>query len=172
METLENTKLVEALEKKYMDRFNFVPNLAKQLFTHPQIARIYTDGALDLTDHGLLTEDERQIVYLTISAFNECHYCTAAHTFLAKDLAKLDEEQIKAVKSGKATGNERYDHLSAATRLILEKRGHLNKNEIKKLMFNGIDQVQVYEIIGQIALKTITNYTNHIAKTKIDNSFK
>ena len=45
-----------------------------------------------------LTPAEQQVVYIAVSAFHECEYCVAGHTYLAR-AAKLDESAITALRS-------------------------------------------------------------------------
>ena len=59
-----------------------------------------------------------------------------------------------------------------ATRLLMDKQGHLSGEDLAKLEQQGIDREVLFEIIGNIAVKTISNWVNHIARTKVDKQFR
>lgn len=162
------TKDIFALAEK---RFGFVPNLIKALNKHPLVMKLYTDGVFLFEDNGLLTPKEQQVVYLAISAENKCYYCTAAHGFVAQKVAGLEAAEVESILNGKLSSNARYNALITSARLTLEKRGWLTTDDLKKLEDLGVGKEQIMEIIGLIALKTITNYVNHIEETPIDSAF-
>jgi len=151
-------------------KWGFTPNLIKEMVVSPAVAQVYLNGQ-EMMAEASLTNKEQQAIELAVAAYNECHYCTAAHGTLGK-LAGINSEDLAAIKSGGLPQDERSKALVSATRLILEKRGWLNADELQSLFAEGIDRAQVYEIIVLIGLKTISNYINHIAHTEVDRQFK
>ena len=47
-------------------------------------------------------------------------------------------------------------------------RGHVSDADIKAVKDAGYDDAQVIEIVLHVALNTLTNYVNEVAKTAID----
>ncbi len=168
MYAVEHEDISQKIAEDAEERFGIVPNLIKQLFAHPIVAQIYADGAFALQDKGVLSPDEQHVLFLYISNYNDCHYCKVAHAFAVKRSAQLSDADFEHLKKNEKTGNDRYNALTGAAQLILEKRGKLSKSEMNGLSEQGVDKTTVYEIIGLVALKTITNYTNHIANTVVD----
>ena len=59
-----------------------------------------------------------------------------------------------------------------ATRRILEKRGWLSDVDESEFEDLGLGRPEFYEIIALIGIKTMSNYVNHIAETKLDEPFR
>ena len=60
----------------------------------------------------------------------------------------------------------------ASLQAILNQRGDLNDEQIARFKAVGYDNQQLLEIILGIAQKTISNYTNKLANTPLDDQFK
>ena len=58
-----------------------------------------------------------------------------------------------------------------AALLIMEKQGHLTGQDLARLEGQGLDREVLYEIIGNIGVKIVSNWINHIAGTKVDAQF-
>jgi len=58
------------------------------------------------------------------------------------------------------------------TRRMVQARGWVEDHEIESFMAAGYGKQQVLEVILGIAVKVIHNYTNHIAKTPLDDVFR
>ena len=150
--------------------FGFVPNVLKELAASPEVLDLYVRGTEILND-TVLDEREKQIVILAVSNHNGCDYCQAAHGMVAKK-AGASAEDVEAVKNHQPLEKARDNLLVDAAHRILEKKGWLTAGDLQEFEEKGIDRRQILEIVGIIALKTITNYTNHIAHTEIDDVFK
>lgn len=150
--------------------FGFVPNVLKELAASPEVLDLYVQGTEILND-TVLDEREKQLVILAVSAHNKCGYCQAAHGMVAKK-AGASAEDVEAVKNHQPLSKARDNLLVDATNRLLEKKGWLTDEDQKEFEEKGIDRRQILEIVGIIALKTITNYANHIAHTEIDDVFK
>ena len=51
-------------------------------------------------------------------------------------------------------------------------RGRLTQSQVQDFVVAGYSKAQVLEVITAVALKTISNYTNHLADTPLDRQFK
>jgi AhpD family alkylhydroperoxidase len=151
--------------------YGFVPNLLKEMAgASPAVAQVYLDANAAI-EEASLTGAEQQAVILAVSAYNDCHYCTAAHATVGQ-MEGLAEDDIQAILDGGLPGDERLSRLVQATRRTLEQRGWLEADDLAELEAQGIDRGQVYEIVALIGIKTISNYVNHINKTEIDPQFQ
>ena len=145
----------------------FVPNQIKVLNEHsPAAARAYI-ATMDLIEQGELPDDEREAVILTVSRYNDCHYCTRTHAFLGRE-AGLSQETIESIHRGGLPDDDRLRSLVKATRLLLDKRGWLDDEDLSALESAGIGKTELYEINTLIGLKIFSNYVNHIAQTEVD----
>ena len=142
-----------------------VPNLFATLANAP----VALDGFLSLSktlSRGRLSNRQREIVALAVAQENECRYCVSAHTALAKAAGVSEAEALKA-RGG--DGDDPFEHaLVTFAQTIVRRRGHLSDAEIESARKAGIDDGLVMEIVANVALNTLTNYTNEIADTEID----
>ncbi len=159
----------EEIILKVTEKFGFVPNLLKELTLSPAVAETYLK-IYELMEEASLTQKDIHSVAIAISAENGCTYCVKAHSAVGKQVG-IALEDLELIKDGKDPEDERLKAVVKAARVLHEKRGWLDAKDITDLHAQGIDKGQLYEIITIIAHKTISNYVNHIAGTKIDKQF-
>lgn len=166
----ESTDKAESILKEVKNKFGFVPNVLKEMSASPGVLNLYLKGN-EFLEESELTEQEKQLVILAVSRYNECEYCQAAHTFIALK-SGVDKDDIDGIKQELEPKTPRAKALVLAARLLLNKKGWLTQDNLAELEKRGVNKTQVYEIIGIIGLKTISNYINHVAGTEIDEVFK
>lgn len=154
--------LLEAVKKQ----FGVVPNMFRLVANSPAGLEGYLglNGALA---KGSLPAQTRERIALAVAEFNGCDYCLSAHSYIGKNLAKLDEAEIAANRTGKS-GDAKAQAAVAFAGAVLRQRGHVSDAEIQAVKAAGYDDAQVIEIILHVALNTLTNYVNEVAKTAID----
>ena len=57
------------------------------------------------------------------------------------------------------------------TTQVVDKRGWLSAEDVGNFIAAGYSQAQILEVVLGVAMKTISNYTNHIAGTELDAAF-
>lgn len=67
---------------------------------------------------------------------------------------------------------ERLGALSTVARRLVESRGWLDDGEVAAFLEAGFDEAQLLEVITALAMKTLSNYTNHLAETPPDPPFR
>lgn len=143
------------------DKYGFIPNLAAYVAESPGVL-----GAIlklsEAFDQSSLTPQEQQVVLLTVSTLNGCSYCKTVHTALGKQV-QLDDATIQAVISFEPLKDTRLNALRDFTHQLLEEKGWLDKGKVQSFMDTGFTRAQVFEVIMGVALKTMTNYSNHLA---------
>ena len=143
-----------------------MPNLIREMSASPAVARVYLGGQEAMAGASLSARDQ-QVVQLAVSVYNECAYCRAAHRAGAKG-GGVAPADIAAIERGDRAEDPRVAALVSATWELLDLRGFLKGADLERLLAQGIDRAQVYEIVALIGLKTISNWVNHIAHTEID----
>ncbi|MEX2400604.1 MAG: carboxymuconolactone decarboxylase family protein [Rhodothermales bacterium] len=161
----QREKIFEAVESK----FGFVPNLIRELAESPAVAQTYLNGA-DALSSGAFTQKEQQVIQATVAVYNACHYCTAAHGTIALG-AGLDKDELAAILKGETPSDERLAAIVDTTREVLEQRGWLDEDEQAAIEARGLSRAELFEIIGFIGVKTLSNYVNHVAETEVDEQF-
>lgn len=149
--------------------YGFVPNLLGVLATSPATLKAYM-ALGKIFDESSFSPVERQLVILTISRFNECGYCMAAHTVIA-GMHDVPQDVIAAIRDDRPIADKRLEALRKFTVLALRKRGWITDTDITAFASAGFDHAQVLEVVLAISFKTISNYVNHIAKTPLDAGF-
>jgi len=99
------------------------------------------------------------------------HYCTKTHA-AAGQQAGLDTETTATINEGGLPNDDRLRPLVQATRRILGKRGWLSDVDESEFEDLGLGRPEFYEIIALVGIKTMSNYVNHIAETKLDEPFR
>ena len=169
--TIENApEASKPLLENSLKSFGMVPGLHGVLASSPETLEAYQ------TLHKLFSEtsfnaEELTVVWQSINVEHECHYCVPAHTGIAH-MMKVNEDLINALRDGKAMPNEKLQILQDTTLSIVRNRGNISDAELEKFYAVGYGEKQIIEIILGIGQKTISNYTNHIANTPIDEAFK
>jgi AhpD family alkylhydroperoxidase len=123
-----------------------------------------------LLQRGSLSPIEKQVVALTASRENACHYCVAAHSTLAV-AAKMDPVDLRALRDGQPLSNSKLETLRQFTLTLIKKQGWPSTEDLNSFYAVGFTRAQLLEVIAWIGLKVITNYTNHIAQTPVDSLF-
>lgn len=152
-------------------KYGFIPNLAGVFAESPAAMSGLLSGlaAYDNPEMGL-SEIERQVVMLTVSVRNRCAYCTAAHSMLADKLG-LTRGQIDQLQNEKPLADLRLEGLRRFTLAIVEKQGWINDADKQAFEQTGFGEGHVLEVVQGVALKTLTNFANHIARPPVNAEF-
>jgi len=156
---------LKAIEKKY----GFIPNLMAIMGNAPASLQAYLK-LNELFSQTSLSPVEQQIVILTASAANQCEYCVAAHSMEAP-MHRVPEEVIEAIRDGNPIADDRAESLRRLTEEIVNSRGWPQQETIDQFLSAGFQPEQILEVILGVAMKTLSNYTNHLAETPLDAQF-
>jgi uncharacterized peroxidase-related enzyme len=154
--------MLDAVKKQ----LGVVPNLFRLVANSPAALEGYL-GMFGALNKGALPAPTRERIALAVAEINGCDYCLSAHTYLGKNLAKLDDAEIAANRTG-ASNDPKADAAVRFAVKIVRERGHVGEDDIRAVKLAGYDDAQVIEIVLHVALNTWTNYINEVAKTDID----
>jgi len=158
------------LLEKSLKGFGMIPGLHGVLASSPKTFEAY-QKLHELFQDSSFNNDELTVVWQTINVEHECHYCVPAHTGIAH-MMKVDAALTEALRNSTVIPNEKLQVLQDTTLSIVRNRGRISDAELEKFYAVGYGEQQVLEIILGAAQKTISNYTNHIANTPVDEPFK
>ena len=151
--------------------FGFIPNLMGVFANSPEMLKGYL--ALEAEwNKTSFTPQERTFALLAASLENECGYCIAAHSTVAKAFLKVPAETVAAIRAGNPTGDKKTDALVTLVREFVSKRGHATPATIDGFLAAGFTKMQVMELLMAVALKTISNYLDHISPAPLDAAFE
>ena len=143
-----------------------VPNLFRMVGNSPASLEGYL-GLNRALSKGKLDPGTRERIALAVAEINGCDYCLAAHSYLGKNLAKLDDAEIEANRNGASSDPKASAALRFAAQ-IAKARGHVSDSELQIVRTAGYTDEEIIEIISHVALNTLTNYINNATGTKID----
>lgn len=159
--------LLETAQKK----MGFVPNMYKAMANSSNLLSAYVQGYDDFRANSDFSPAEHEVIFLTISQINGCEYCMAAHSFLAGAMSGVPDDATVAIRDGKPIPDTKLSALNIFTQLMVIKRGLPDRKEVEAFLSAGYEEKDILEIILAIAVKTISNYTNHIFHTEVDEVF-
>jgi uncharacterized peroxidase-related enzyme len=149
--------------------YGFVPNLYATMAEAPSILEGYTTLS-NIFGKANLSETERQIILMTNNRLNGCNYCMAAHTTLSQ-MGGVSDDVIEALRNNTPIADRRLEALRQFAIAINESRGWPTDGQINAFLSAGYSRQTVMEVILGTALKVLSNYTNHVAETNLDDAF-
>jgi uncharacterized peroxidase-related enzyme len=159
--------LLEGIERA----FGFVPNLYAVFAESPAAL----GGALAIFEafsKSSLSATEQQLVMVAVSEANDCRYCVAAHSTIAKRMVKVDPALIDAARRRAPLADAKLDALVRFTRQIVEQRGTVSDAGLASFLGAGYTKAQVVEVLLGVGMKTFNNYVDHIAHVPLNDQFK
>lgn len=142
-----------------------IPNTFATIAKSPAALEGYLGLASGLR-RGRLTPRQRELLALAVAQANECQYCLSAHTASGKAVG-LTPDQVQRARAAKSDNPLENAILSLAMK-VLEQRGLVSGATLTAAREAGVDDGLIIEIIANIALNTLTNFTNRLADPDID----
>lgn len=154
--------LLEAVNKQ----LGVVPNLFRMVGNSPAALEGYLSlmGALG---KGELSARTRERIALAVAEANGCDYCLSAHTYLGKNVVKLDDAEISANRNGGSNDQQAAAAVLFAKQ-VTDTRGRVSDADLNAVKAAGYSEAAVIEIVLNVALNIWTNYVNTVADTEID----
>ena len=142
------------------------PNMFRAISNSPQALEGHL-GMFGALGKGTLPAATRERIALAVAEVNSCNYCLSAHTYLGRNLAKLDDAEITANRSG-ASNDPKADAAVRFAATTARLRGHVGDAEFAAVRLAGYTDAQIIEIVQHVALNTWTNMFNSVFQTEID----
>ncbi|MDX1648021.1 MAG: carboxymuconolactone decarboxylase family protein [Longimicrobiales bacterium] len=162
----ESTSMVADIESKY----GHEPNIIEGIKRSPQLLRSYVNLS-EAFERTSLTPEEQQIVLLTVSRFNECEYCTSVHSLTAEQ-TDLEWNTVERIRNRESLEDERHEALRTFTEHVVNNAGHVPHDVFTRFKSAGFDERNALDVIVGVTLKTLTNTSNHLMDTPLDEQFE
>lgn len=142
------------------------PNMMRTMAQSPAVLDGYLafSGALA---KGSVRPAVGELIALDIAEANACGYCLSAHSYLAANLLKLDDEKIQAARNGDSADPKVRAALQFASQ-VNEQRGQVTDEQVEAVRAAGHDDAAIAEIVAHVALNVLTNYFNIVSEVEID----
>lgn len=153
-------KLLFAMQKS----IGFVPNLYA-FMTHSETAlKRFLDFQHVPT---VFTPVQTEAIHLVVSQVNQCAYCLAGHTALAKQ-AGLTDEQIIDIRKGNVKWDQKLDVLVDYTCELVTNRGKVSPDMTGRFYQAGYTDTCLVDLMMLVGMTTITNYINNATWIPVD----
>ncbi|MGW4490307.1 carboxymuconolactone decarboxylase family protein [Amycolatopsis sp. NPDC004368] len=137
--------------------------MATYMANSPAVLKAWLDLSAALGE-GQLPPAVRERLALSSAEHNGCTYCLSAHSFLARKVAKIDGDEIDRARHA-ASEDPHIDAILKLSDAISRNRGNTSKEAVAQAREAGVTDAEIAEIIGNIALNTLTNYFNVFTET-------
>ncbi|HUH86934.1 MAG TPA: carboxymuconolactone decarboxylase family protein [Pusillimonas sp.] len=145
----------------------FLPNLLGVLANAPTALETYqVVGGINARTS--LSGAEREVVQITAARRNDCGFCVAGHTALARKKLAMPEDLIEALRNTQALSDPKLNALAVFTLAVMENRGQVSDEDLKAFFDAGYTQQAAVEVVLGVSLATLCNYANNLAKTPIN----
>ncbi|WP_315783126.1 MULTISPECIES: peroxidase-related enzyme [unclassified Bradyrhizobium] len=146
-------------------KIGMTPNLFSTFAQSPAVLNGYVAFS-DALAKGALSAKQREIIALAVAQANGCEYCLAAHSLMGKG-AGLAPDALRKARAG--TADDATDAAVARfARRVLDTRGQVADADLAAARAAGLDDGRLLEIIANVAINVLTNYTNNAAQTVVD----
>ena len=150
-------------------------NLKKALGVVPNLyATIgYSSNALEsflgfsgTAGKGTFSNKEIEAIKLAVSQVNECEYCLAAHTALAKMNGFTEEETLELRAT--TIDDARLNAITTLANEISADAGRASQQALDNFFAQGFDEAALIELISVIISVTFTNYVFGATAVPVD----
>ena len=90
---------------------------------------------------------------------------------IAKHMVKADAAIVEALRKRQTLHDYKLDALATFTRAVVKNRG-MAGSALDHFLAAGYTRAQVLEVVLGVAMKTLSNYTNHIIDVPLDAAFQ
>jgi AhpD family alkylhydroperoxidase len=150
--------------------FGLIPGLLAGLAENPAALEAYLAISGQFAKSGL-SPTEQQVVAITVSVENECHFCVAAHSAVAAGQS-VPADVIAAVRNQSPIRDAKLEALRQFTLKIVRQRGFIAQTDVHAFEAAGYSKSAVFAVLLGVTLKTFSNYTNHIIESPLNSQFE
>lgn len=151
-------------------RMGFVTTLNAVMAESPELLAGY-NALAELFGKSSLPAAAKHVVWITASVENGCEYCVAAHSTLALR-ARVPDATVQALREAEPLPDAGLEAVRRFTASMVAKRGWVDDEEIDAFLAAGYTHRHVLDTVLGLGMKTLSNYTNHIAHTPLDPAWK
>lgn len=143
-----------------------IPNLAAGMAESP----LLLEGFLAIRDtyqNGTLSGPEIQVLSLTAAFENDCAWCMAFHSLMARKEG-VSAEIVDALRTGDSPTDARFGPLSDFARAMVRERGAVGEGERTRFHAAGYTSAQALEVVLGMAFSLMANYAGHFVNPPLD----
>lgn len=164
-----------AAQKQILDhaqkQAGFLPNMYRGMANAPAVLSTYLHGYALFRSESGLTPAEQEVVLLAISQVNKCDYCMAAHSMIAAKRSGVPDDVLQAIRGGRPIPDRKLAAIHRIAAETVSTRGEPSPEAWREFREAGYEELAYLYVVLAVAVKTLSNYTNHAFGTPLDASF-
>lgn len=165
----------EGRQKSILDtalkQVGFIPNMYANMANAPEVLDTYLHGYGLFRGESGFSSTEQEVVFLAVSQVNACSYCTAAHSMIADKMSGVPASVLKAIRERLPIPDSKLAALFALTQEIVRNLGQPRPESVAAFLAAGYSERDVLYVILAVAVKVLSNYSNHAFGTELDAKF-
>jgi AhpD family alkylhydroperoxidase len=142
-----------------------VPNMVKTM-----AGSALLEGYLGLSGalaHGRIRPAVAERIALAVAESNDCSYCLSVHSYLAEHAVRIDSTDISAARAFQSADPKAAAALAFA-QAVMVARGDVDDETIQTAREAGLDDAELAEVVGHVAVNVLTNYFNKTFAVELD----
>jgi AhpD family alkylhydroperoxidase len=157
--------------QKAKAQVGFIPNMYANMANVPALLDTYLHGYGLFRSESGFTPPEQEVVFLAASRANGCDYCTAAHSMIADVKSKVPTDTLDAIRAGSHIQDARLAALYRLTAETVRSQGQPPGKAVQDFLDAGYEEKQYLYVVLAVAVKTLSNFSNHAFATALDERF-
>jgi uncharacterized peroxidase-related enzyme len=154
-----------------LKQVGFIPNMYANMANAPAVLSTYLHGYGLFRNESGLKPAEQEVVFLAVSQVNGCNYCTAAHSMIAEKMSGVPADVLQAIRSHKSIPDAKLAALYAVSTEMVKTQGKPAPTIVKAFIDAGYQERDLLYIVLAVAVKTLSNFSNHAFATEVDERF-
>jgi len=154
-----------------LEQVGFIPNMYANMVNVPGMLSTYLHGYAFFRKQSGFTSVEQEVVFLAVSQYNGCDYCTAAHSMLADKMSGVPADVLLALRARTPIPNAKLAALAAMAVEMVAKHGQPDHAVVKAFLAAGYTESDLLYIVLAAAVKVLSNYSNQAFGTPVDEKF-
>ena len=165
----------QGAQKEVLDlalkQVGFIPNMYANMANAPAMLSTYLHGYGLFRSESGFTPAEQEVVFLSVSQYNGCDYCTAAHSMIADKMSGVPKDVLEAIRAKQPIPDAKLAALSAMAVEMVAKHGQPSPVIVKAFLDAGYQEVDLLYIVLAASVKVLSNYSNQAFGTEVDKQF-
>lgn len=149
----------------------FIPNMYANMVNAPAVLSTYLHGYGLFRGESGFAPAEQEVVFLAVSQANGCTYCAAAHSMIADKVSGVPAPVLGAIRQGHPIPDAKFAALYALTQELVRTNGRPSQEKVDGFLAAGYQEKHILYIVLAVAVKVLSNYTNHAFGTEVDDRF-
>ncbi|CAM5368552.1 carboxymuconolactone decarboxylase family protein [Eoetvoesiella caeni] len=154
-----------------LKQVGFIPNMYANMANAPAMLSTYLHGYALFRSESGLTPIEQEVLFLVISQYNGCNYCTAAHSMIADKMSGVPKDVLQAIRAQQPIPDAKLAALAAMAVEMVAKHGQPSQAVVKTFLDAGYQERDLLYIVLAAAVKALSNYSNQAFGTQVDEKF-